>query len=241
MKRYYPPTEDQQNSSNSSQNLQPPNVQQTTTFPQSVPGNFVPTKFATASVPSGSTTSNANFVNPVQLASSSTSAPPTTTPPTEPPVEAPTDHHNPNLGLHGKKRVYFTNPEDQTSYEEHSYTGQSTQASSVPTHPNQLAQGVQNMNLGSAPISNNAYGYQQPTTSTSSTGTTTPSGEAIPLSVGANVQCPPLYMRMSLNAIPNSTNLLNKAGIPFGVVIHPLAQAQTKEVCYLILFLANIQ
>lgn len=234
MRRYYPPTEDQQNSSNPNQNLQPTNVQQTTTFTPSVPGNFVPTKSATTSAPIANSNLNSNFVNPVQ-STSSTSAPPTATPPAEPPVEAPTDHHNPNLSLHGKKRVYFTNPEDQTSYEEHSHTGQSTQASSVPTHPNQLAQGVQNMNLGSAP-----YGYQQPTPSTSSTGTTTPSGEAIPFSVGANVQCPPLYMRMSLNAIPNSTSLLNKAGIPFGVVIHPLAQAQTKEVRYFVLFLTNI-
>jgi len=236
MRRYYPPTEDQQNPPQPVPNTQPANGQ-STQFTPSVPNTFVPTTpFATPStnslVPLASTP---NFSNSSQFGTTSTSssAPPPTTPLTEPPVETTTDHHNPNLGLHGKKRVYFTNPEDQTSYEE-SYSGQSAQPSAVPTHPNQLAQGVQNMNLGtSAPATSNIAFQQSQAQNTANTSNTSSSnntsGEPIPLSIGTHVQCPPLYMRMSLNAVPNSTNLLNKAGIPFGVIVHPLAQPLTKE------------
>lgn len=43
-------------------------------------------------------------------------------------------------------------------------------------------------------------------------------------------QCPKEFMRMTLNAIPQSTDLANKSQIPLGVVVHPLAEVPDHEV-----------
>ena len=51
--------------------------------------------------------------------------------------------------------------------------------------------------------------------------------EAVVTSVS---QCPPLFMRMTTNVVPNTTSLLNKCGIPLGCVIHPMAQPTRAEV-----------
>jgi len=41
-------------------------------------------------------------------------------------------------------------------------------------------------------------------------------------------QCPPAFMRMTINAIPATQSLLTKSSIPLGVIVHPLKQS-TKE------------
>lgn len=43
-------------------------------------------------------------------------------------------------------------------------------------------------------------------------------------------QCPKEWMRTTLNAIPQSTELANKSQVPFGVIVHPLAEVPDKEV-----------
>ena len=51
-----------------------------------------------------------------------------------------------------------------------------------------------------------------------------------PLSVNQSSQTNPLYMRMSINSVPDSGNLLNKSNLPFACVIHPIAEATNPDV-----------
>jgi len=43
-------------------------------------------------------------------------------------------------------------------------------------------------------------------------------------------QCSELFLRMTINAVPNSAQLLTKASIPFGCVLHPLAESDEIKV-----------
>lgn len=47
--------------------------------------------------------------------------------------------------------------------------------------------------------------------------------------VNPSLQCPLLYMRPSINVVPNSTSLMDKSSIPFGCIIHPMAKSTSKE------------
>jgi len=42
-------------------------------------------------------------------------------------------------------------------------------------------------------------------------------------------QCPPIYMRMTMNAVPDSTSLLNKCNIPYGAMVHPMAESDNPQ------------
>lgn len=49
----------------------------------------------------------------------------------------------------------------------------------------------------------------------------------------ASNQCSASFMRMTINAIPATQNLLTKSSIPLGCIIHPLRQNVKEEVCLL--------
>jgi len=243
-RRVYPTSEDQQQ--NLYQQSANQNSQQPTSYGAPSPNTqtFVPTQSNSGSyAPSTSSyqtpvNSSYSSVPTFPQSSQQSSLPPqpvsptnTQPPPVEPPTETAQDLHNPNPSSHGKKRVYFTNPEDQTSYEEQPWSqpavnpGNSTQ---------QLTQGMQQMSMGgpqSQQFSTGAvpHGAPNPSFQQQPQHQQSQTGEVMPVSIAQNIQCPPLYMRMTMNAVGNSTNLINKSGIPFGVVIHPLAEPQTKE------------
>jgi hypothetical protein len=43
-------------------------------------------------------------------------------------------------------------------------------------------------------------------------------------------QCPKEWMRTTLNAIPQNTDLATKSQVPLGVIVHPMAEVPDKEV-----------
>jgi hypothetical protein len=53
-----------------------------------------------------------------------------------------------------------------------------------------------------------------------------------PSAVLPQQQCPLIYQRMTINTVPDTSNLLNKSAIPFGCVIHPMAEATNPEVIF---------
>jgi protein transport protein SEC24 len=46
----------------------------------------------------------------------------------------------------------------------------------------------------------------------------------------SEAQCPPNWLRMTINAVPNTPALLQKVGIPFGCIIHPMAQSEEYKI-----------
>lgn len=62
-----------------------------------------------------------------------------------------------------------------------------------------------------------------------------------PVSVSSQMQCPAIYMRMSINAVPDTSNLLNKCGIPFGCVVHPMAETTNPQVLFLLFYNAYLR
>jgi hypothetical protein len=50
------------------------------------------------------------------------------------------------------------------------------------------------------------------------------------LQYSALQQCPPLFMRQTINVCPQTTDLLNKSNLLFGSVIHPMAKPITTTV-----------
>eukprot|EP01119_Soliformovum_irregulare_P001184 TRINITY_DN10897_c0_g1_i1.p1 TRINITY_DN10897_c0_g1~~TRINITY_DN10897_c0_g1_i1.p1 ORF type:complete len:881 (-),score=241.11 TRINITY_DN10897_c0_g1_i1:58-2361(-) len=53
-----------------------------------------------------------------------------------------------------------------------------------------------------------------------------PTSNVIPdVQITPQMQCSPTYMRVTMGCAPNNTTLMNKSGIPLGVIIHPLAKA----------------
>ncbi|PRP88472.1 protein transport protein Sec24-like protein [Planoprotostelium fungivorum] len=66
-------------------------------------------------------------------------------------------------------------------------------------------------------------------TQNSSSSTSNHAGEVIPLSIAPEVQCPPTFLRMTYNNIPQTKALANKSNIPFGCIMHPLARPQSQS------------
>ena len=46
----------------------------------------------------------------------------------------------------------------------------------------------------------------------------------------ANLSCPPEYLRLTMGCVPQSQELLNASQIPFGAIIHPLAETSDTPV-----------
>lgn len=69
-------------------------------------------------------------------------------------------------------------------------------------------------------------GYPQPYTGPGSAAAH-PEHQAAP---NVNNQCPAAFMRMTINAIPATQNLLTKSSIPLGCTIHPLRTNVKDEV-----------
>lgn len=46
----------------------------------------------------------------------------------------------------------------------------------------------------------------------------------------ANLSCPPEFLRLTLGCVPQSQELLNSCQIPFGAIIHPLAETSETPV-----------
>jgi len=52
-----------------------------------------------------------------------------------------------------------------------------------------------------------------------------PTSNVIPdVQITPQMQCSPTYMRVTMGCAPNNTTLMNKSGIPLGVIMHPLAK-----------------
>lgn len=46
----------------------------------------------------------------------------------------------------------------------------------------------------------------------------------------ASLSCPPEYLRLTLSCVPQSQELLNASQVPFGAIIHPLAETSDTPV-----------
>jgi len=63
------------------------------------------------------------------------------------------------------------------------------------------------------------------------TNNTTPSGSMDTVNLTAyvpeqaNLSCPPEYLRLTMGLVPQSQELLNATQVPFGAIIHPLAES----------------
>jgi protein transport protein SEC24 len=64
----------------------------------------------------------------------------------------------------------------------------------------------------------------------------TPTGTGAPVSLApympeqANLTCPPEFLRLTMGCVPQSQELLNACQIPFGAIIHPLAETSESPV-----------
>ena len=84
------------------------------------------------------------------------------------------------------------------------------------------------MNLANQPTSSGQPVSQHPQPHPQQNYSTEPGSD--PSTVLPQQQCPLIYQRMSLNSVPDSSNLLTKSAIPFGAAIHPMAEATNPEV-----------
>lgn len=161
-----------------------------------------------------------------------TAYPPTTQPTTPPPVSEPptqpfTEQASALPVKH--KRVMAIDPEDLSHYDSNT-SGAVNQLTNQVGQMSMNAQGVpmQPFTPGQSP-----QFVQQPTQGQFKTqsmpSTQSSQGEAIPLSIAPQTQCPATYMRMTTNAVANTSNLLTKSNIPLGCVIHPMAQPVTVD------------
>jgi len=205
-----------------------PTYPQNTTFTNSTPiTNPFPTPITAFSTPFGSP-SPSNIIPPNNV------APPPSEPPTTPTTPPPTTNQQHQGQITKHKRVFQIDPEDQSTYDSVPTYGTST----TPTNQTAPTMSQVTGSLGNLSIN------QQPQGISMQYGTQSQSAfpqqhqqqqsqqqysEALPLSISSTVQCPPTYWRMTLNAIPNTSQLLNKSGIPLGCVIHPLARPVVPE------------
>eukprot|EP01114_Cavostelium_apophysatum_P023174 TRINITY_DN864_c0_g1_i2.p1 TRINITY_DN864_c0_g1~~TRINITY_DN864_c0_g1_i2.p1 ORF type:complete len:800 (+),score=151.47 TRINITY_DN864_c0_g1_i2:45-2444(+) len=167
--------------------------------PPSQPGVFTPPSYG-GPAPVAAPPPTSSFPPPSQ----SMSNPPLNT-------SASQEAHDP----HGRRRVYLDPEEQHTG-------GFEDQSAYQPTNPNALASNMANMSL-------NSQGGVTPAQGGSFSHTPVMHSEGAPYSIAEHVQCPRTYLRMTLNAVPSSTNLLNKSNIPLGCVIHPMARPLTTE------------
>lgn len=64
----------------------------------------------------------------------------------------------------------------------------------------------------------------------------TPSGGSEPVNLTpyvpeqANLACPPEFLRLTMGCVPQSQELLNACQVPFGAIIHPLAETSESPV-----------
>ncbi len=127
------------------------------------------------------------------------------------------------------KKRYYPQLEDNLNNQQQSPT-----AAPVPTVP--TVPTVHRYPTENDPENFQANQFTPTTPAPTTTATTTSTLVEEPSSVASTQQCPPTFMRMTINAVPDSSNLLSKCNIPFGCVVHPMAESSKKEVPRIITF-----